>query len=194
MNSPSVKGSQFLTIRLLTLKDYMVALLESDLGFAINCCWAPTFDLSLQISLWVENQHHAYFYGEHFNDVPDYAFLARILRCCKLNNNTCISPWQSTQFPIHLENGKFCSSLEHSFSTILKQLFYHPHTQAHAHRCVLNNKILRAEHLLSFWLHWDHPQTHLCNAQQSNKSSLTANTYYISLVNSTYTDSQLRGR
>jgi hypothetical protein len=30
--------SYFLTIRLLTLKDDLVALLESDLGFAINCC------------------------------------------------------------------------------------------------------------------------------------------------------------
>jgi hypothetical protein len=42
----SVKGLHFLTIRLLTLKDDLVALLESDLGFAISCCWAANFDLS----------------------------------------------------------------------------------------------------------------------------------------------------
>jgi hypothetical protein len=34
----SVKGLHFVIIKLLTLKDYMVALLESDLGFVINCC------------------------------------------------------------------------------------------------------------------------------------------------------------
>jgi hypothetical protein len=33
-----VKGWHFLTIGLLTLKDDLIALLESDLGFAINCC------------------------------------------------------------------------------------------------------------------------------------------------------------
>jgi hypothetical protein len=38
------------------------------------------------------------------------------------------------------------------------------------------NKITRAEHLLYFWLQWDHPQTlYFFNAQQSDKSSQTAN-------------------
>jgi hypothetical protein len=37
---------------LLTLKDDMVALLGSDLGYGINCCWTADFDLSsLRLSL-----------------------------------------------------------------------------------------------------------------------------------------------
>jgi hypothetical protein len=45
-NFLSVKGFHVLTIRLLTLKDDMVALLECDLGFAIDCCSSANFDLS----------------------------------------------------------------------------------------------------------------------------------------------------
>jgi hypothetical protein len=55
-NSPSVKGLHSLTIRLLTLNDGMIALLEIYLGFANNSSSADNFklsfwSLSLHISL-----------------------------------------------------------------------------------------------------------------------------------------------
>jgi hypothetical protein len=107
-----VKGLQFLTIRLLTLKDDTVAFLEYGLGFAINCCWATNFDLSslslsLRISLLGGKSTSYCCYGEHYNDVPDDNFLARILRLCKLNN--ILSFTITKKSPISHSSWKFLS-------------------------------------------------------------------------------------
>jgi hypothetical protein len=101
-------------------------------------------------------------------------FLARILKRCKLNN-TCFSPKQiSTRFLIHREDDKFSLLWNIHFPLHWDSCFI-THTHTHIDAFEINN-ITRTVHLLSFWLHWDLPQTlDLFNAQQSDKSALTAN-------------------